>query len=67
MQPEMPAGSSKPMRPDPCVRGPVPSSSPTCSGLLAGPPLPLGPPWRSHGRDPWISEYLGRHSGRTSW
>ena len=36
----MPAGSLAPMRPDPGVRGPVPSSSRTFSALLAGPPLP---------------------------
>gem|GEM_PF-2560797 len=74
MQPEMATGSLEPMRPDPGVMGPVPSSLPprtTGAGtpkeaLLAGPPNPLGPPWRSHGRDPWISKSLGRHSGRMS-
>jgi membrane protease YdiL (CAAX protease family) len=47
------------MRPDPRVRGPVPSSSRTFSALLAGPPLPSA-------RTTWISKYLGRPSGRTS-
>src|ERR1700675_389765 len=55
----MPAGSLKPMRPDPRVRGPVPSSSRTFSALLAGPPLPSA-------RTTWISKSLGRHSGHMS-
>jgi membrane protease YdiL (CAAX protease family) len=39
----------------------------TCRALLAVPPLPLGPPWRIHGSDPWISKSLGRPTGRMSW
>src|SRR6202049_4532852 len=53
MPPEMLAGSLEPMRPDPCVRGPVPSSSRTCSALLLGPPLPSA-------RATWISKSLGQ-------
>src|SRR5258706_9166916 len=59
MRPEMPAGFLEPMRPDPCVRGRVPSSSRTSSALLAGPPLPSA-------RATWISKSLGRPSGRMS-
>jgi hypothetical protein len=74
MRPEMPAGSLEPMRPDPGVRGPDPSSlpprprrgDPIRNALLAGPPLPLGSPWRSRGSGPWISKSLGRPSGRMS-
>ena len=46
------------MRPEPGVRGPVPSSSRTKSALLAGPPLPSA-------RATWFSKSLDRHSGRT--
>src|SRR5450759_1787396 len=60
MQPEMPAGSLEPMRPDPGVRSPVTVLSRTCSALLAVPPLPSA-------RTIWISKSLGRPSGRMSW
>ena len=59
MQPEMPAGSLEPMRPDPCVKGPVLPSSRTYSALLVSPPLPSA-------RTTWISKSLGRPSGRMS-
>ena len=40
MRPEMPAGSLEPMRPDPRVRGPVPSHPPA----FGGDPRGVAPP-----------------------
>jgi hypothetical protein len=56
---EMIAGSLAPMRPDPCVSGPVPPSSRTFSAFLVGPPLPSA-------RTTWISKSLGRPTGGMS-
>ena len=59
MRPAVATGSLEPMRPDPCVGGPVPPSSRTCSALLRGPPPPSA-------RATWISKSLGRATGHIS-